>query len=120
VNKKGIGYAQSFSRKPTAFSIIFLLRVATAAGLRIGEVLGIEIDKHISPGFLTLSINQKVRHGKVERRLKTANGFRQVDPHPTIASLLKQFVGNRKAGFLILHPKGKTRLAHEYNPPPSA
>jgi hypothetical protein len=37
------------------------------------------------PDFLTLCIKQKVRHGKVEQRLKTANGFRQVDLHPTIA-----------------------------------
>src|SRR5260370_33294119 len=37
--------------------MIFIL--CGAAGLRIGEVLGIEIDKHISPDFLTISIKQK-------------------------------------------------------------
>ncbi len=42
-----------------------------AAGLRIGEALGIEIDKHISSDFLTISVRQKVRHCKVEERLKT-------------------------------------------------
>jgi len=85
--------------------LIFIL--CGAAGLRIGEVLGIEIDKHISPDFLTLYIKQKVRHGKVEQRLKTANGFRQVDLHPAIAGLLKQFVGDRKAGFLFCTRKEK-------------
>ncbi len=85
--------------------MIFIL--CGAAGLRIGEVLGIEIDKHISPDFLTLSIKQKVHHGRVEQRLKTANGYRQVDLHPAIAELLKQFVDNRKAGFLFQTRKRK-------------
>jgi integrase len=91
-------------RKPRE-RMIFIL--CGAAGLRIGEVLGIEIDKHISPDFLTLYIKQKVHQGRVETRLKTANGFRQVDLHPTIAGLLKQFVGDRKAGFLFCTRKGK-------------
>jgi integrase len=56
---------------------------------------------------LTLSIKQKVHHGKVEQRLKTANGYRQVDLHPAIAELLKQFVDNRKAGFLFQTRKRK-------------
>jgi hypothetical protein len=68
--------------------MIFIL--CGAAGLRIGEVLGIEIDKHISPDFLTLDIKQKVRHGLVEQRLKTANGFRQVDLHPCERFLIKK------------------------------
>jgi len=85
--------------------MIFIL--CGAAGLRIGEVLGIEIDKHISPDFLTLYIKQKVRHGLVEQRLKTANGLRQIDLHPTIAEVLKQFVGDRKTGFLFSTRKGK-------------
>ena len=45
--------------------MVFILCGAT--GLRIGEALGIEIDKHISPDFLTISVKQKVRHGKVEQ-----------------------------------------------------
>jgi hypothetical protein len=69
--------------------------------LRIGEALGIEIDKHISSDFLALYIKQKVRHGKFEQRLKAANGLRQIDLHSMIAGLLKQFVGDRKTGFLF-------------------
>jgi len=91
--------------RKTRERMIFIL--CGAAGLRIGEALGIEIDKHISPDFQTLCIKQKVRHGKVEQRLKTANGFRQVDLHPTIAGFLKQFVGDRNAGFLFCTRKGK-------------
>jgi len=84
---------------------VFILSGAT--GLRIGETLGIEIDKHISPDFQTLYIKQKVRHGKVEQRLKTKNGVRQVDLHPAIAALLREFVGDRKKGFLFCTRLGK-------------
>src|ERR1039457_5288913 len=70
-----------------------------AAGLRIGEALGLEIDKHISPDFLTISIQQKARHGKVEKRLKTASAFRKVDLRSEIAAALKEFAGDRKYGF---------------------
>ena len=38
--------------------MIFVL--CGAAGLRIGEVLGIEIDKHIAPDFLTLYLKQSL------------------------------------------------------------
>ena len=85
--------------------MIFIL--CGAAGLRIGEVLGIEIDKHISCDFLTLYIQQQVRRGKIEQRLKTANAVRQVDLHPAIATRLKQFVGRRKVGLLFCTRTGK-------------
>src|SRR5205823_5500125 len=41
------------------------------------------------------------------RGIKTANGFRQVDLHPSIAEMLKQFIGDRKTGFLFCTRKGK-------------
>lgn len=85
--------------------MVFIL--CGAAGLRIGEALGLEIDKHITPDFLTISIEQKVRHCKVEERLKNANAFRQIDLHPEIATMLKQFVGERKTGFLFRTRNGK-------------
>jgi hypothetical protein len=84
--------------------MIFIL--CGAAGLRIGEVLGLEIDKHISPDFLTLYIQQKVRRGKIEQRLKTANAVRQVDLHPAIATRLEQFVGRRKLGLCSALERG--------------
>jgi integrase len=85
--------------------MVFIL--CGAAGLRIGEALGLEIDKHISPDFLTISIEQKARHGKVEERLKTASALRKVDLHPTIATMLKEFVGERRNGFLFRTRNGK-------------
>ena len=78
-----------------------------AGGFRIGEALGIEIDKHISSDFRTISLRQKVRHCQVETRLKTASAVRQVDIHSTISTLLKAFVGERKSGFLFASRNGK-------------
>ena len=78
-----------------------------AAGLRIGEALGLEIDKHFSGDFRTLTVAQKVRHCVVENRLKNENAARQIDLHPSIADLLKQFVGDRKTGFLFQSKEGK-------------
>lgn len=78
-----------------------------AAGFRIGEALGIEIDKHISSDFRTISVRQKARHCKVETRLKTPSALRDVDIHPAIAGLLKAFVGERKSGFLFTSRNGK-------------
>src|ERR1700722_8187301 len=46
-----------------------------ATGLRIGEALGIEIDKHFSDDFATLLIRQQVWNGRVQSFLKTDNGI---------------------------------------------
>jgi integrase len=78
-----------------------------AAGLRIGEALGIEIDKHISSDFLTVHVRQKARHCKIEARLKTPSAVRDVDLHPAVASLLREYVGQRKSGFLFSSRSGK-------------
>ena len=84
--------------------MLFIL--AGATGMRIGESLGLEIDKHFSKDFLTITINQKVRHCKVEPRVKTASAKRQVDLHPSIAGLLRNFVGERTTGFLFQSRNG--------------
>lgn len=85
--------------------MLFIL--AGATGMRIGEALGLEIDKHFSGDFLTITISQKVRHCKVDERVKTASAARQVDLHSSIAKLLKSFVGERKTGFLFQSRNGK-------------
>jgi len=78
-----------------------------ATGLRIGEALGLEIDKHISSDFLTISIKQKARHCKIENRVKTTSAVRQVDLHPSIAAKLRLFVGERTSGFLFQSRNGR-------------
>ena len=81
-----------------------------ATGIRIGEALGIEIDKHFSDDFSTLHIRQKVWNGRVQSFLKTENGVRDIDLHPSIAEMLKTFVGDRYSGFLFCSKSGKSLL----------
>lgn len=90
----------ALARLPNSFfRVLFILLGAT--GARIGEMLAVEIDKHISPDYRTISIEQKVSDGIVEDWLKTEASWRKVDLHPAISELLKWFVGNRKSGFLF-------------------
>jgi integrase len=74
-------------------------------GLRAGEAIGLEIDKHISEDFRTLYIRQKVRRTKLELFLKTDAGRRDVDLCPALAALLKVYVGDRTSGFLFHNRK---------------
>jgi integrase len=85
--------------------VLFILCGAT--GMRIGEALGLDIEKHISPDFLTISIEQKARHCRIENRLKTGSAVRKIDLHPSIAVLLQEFVGERRSGFLFRSRNGK-------------
>jgi integrase len=85
--------------------MLFVLCGAT--GMRIGEALGLEIDKHISADFLTISIEQKARHCRIENRVKTINALRNIDLHSIVAALLREFVGERKSDFLFQSRKGK-------------
>ncbi|HKN60526.1 MAG TPA: site-specific integrase [Candidatus Acidoferrales bacterium] len=77
-----------------------------ASGLRFGEGLGLEIDKHVSDDCSTLLIRQKVWNGRVQPFLKTENGLRDIDLHPHVAALLKRFIGNRTSGFLFSSKNG--------------
>jgi integrase len=81
--------------------------IAAAGGLRIGEALGIEIDKHLSTDCSVISIKQKARQGRLEGRLKTPSAIRQVDLHSDVAKLLQAFIGMRRAGLLFQTKSGK-------------
>jgi len=84
-----------------------------AMGARIGELVGLEIDKHISPDFRTITISQQGKGRKIEKRVKTRASRREVDLHPDIAAVLKAFVGDRKTGFLFTTRKN-TPIASQY------
>jgi integrase len=92
--KSSKGYKQMF------------LALLAGTGLRAGEAIGIEIDKHISADFKTLYIRQKVRRAKLENFLKTDAGEREVDLCPVLATMLKEFVGERASGFLFKNRLG--------------
>jgi len=96
------------SRAPARERLLYVL--LGSSGIRIGEALGIEIDKHFTDGFSTLLIQQKVWNGRVQSFLKTENGRRDVDLHPSIATMIRDYVGGRKSGFLFCSKTGKPLL----------
>ena len=76
-----------------------------ASGLRIGEALGLEC-KHFNGEWLDVVQTIWGNRGQVQKP-KTKAGVREVDLHPDVASLLKSFIGNRKAGFVFQSRSGK-------------
>ena len=68
-----------------------------ASGLRAGELFGLEV-KHFNGDAVTVA--QSVWEGRVQTP-KTVNAFRQVDLHPAVAVMLRDFVGDRKQGFIF-------------------
>jgi site-specific recombinase XerD len=88
--------------------VLYVLLGAT--GMRIGEALGIEIDKHISDDFSILQIRQKVWNGCIQPFLKSDNGLRDIDLHPSVSAMVKAFVGDRTSGFLFCSKSGNPLL----------
>jgi integrase len=74
-----------------------------ASGLRAGELIGLEI-RHFDGS--AIQIQQSVWGSKVQPP-KTQHAFRFVDLHPDVASLLKQFVGERTTGFIFETSNGR-------------
>jgi len=87
-----------------------LLVLLGATGMRIGEALGIEIDKHISDDFSILQIRQKAWNGCIQPFLKSDNGLRDIDLHQSISAMLKTFVGDRTLGLLFCSKNGNPLL----------
>jgi integrase len=84
--------------------MIYIL--AAASGMRIGEVLGLEIHKHFVDDFSTVLVRQKVRKCKPENYLKTDNAYRDVDLHSSVVKMLKEFISSRTSGFLFASRRG--------------
>jgi len=84
--------------------------LAGCGPLRAGEALGLEIDKHISSDFRTLTIEQKAKRGEIQPYLKTKNGMRQVDLCTSLAEMLRTSVGERRAGLLFHSSTGAQLL----------
>ena len=81
--------------------------LAATSGMRIGEVLGLEIDKHFADDFSTVLVRQKVRKCEMEDYLKTDNAYRDIDLHSSVVKMLKEFIGLRTSGFLFASRNGK-------------
>jgi integrase len=77
-------------------------------GVRISELLALEVGKHISSDCTVLSIRQqRGKWGGTESTPKTEAGFRHVDLCPQLAKMLKDYIGDRKEGFLFKTENGK-------------
>jgi integrase len=75
-------------------------------GMRIGEVSGLEIDKHISQDASTIKIQQSVWSGSVQAP-KTRNALREIDVPSDLAHMLREFIGERHSGFLFKSRTGE-------------
>jgi hypothetical protein len=84
--------------------------LAGCGPLRAGEALGLEIDKHISSDFRTLLVVQKAKRGEIQPYLKTKHGTREVDLCSPLATMLREFVGDRRAGLLFHSSTGAQLL----------
>ena len=90
-------------RKPNERTLFIL---CGATGMRIGEVLGLEIDKHFADDFTTILVRQQARNRTLTTDVKTKNAIRNIDVHPEVAQLLRQFIGSRKKGLLFATRNG--------------
>jgi integrase len=77
-------------------------------GLRAGEALGLEL-QDVSPDASAIRIRQSVWNGK-KQAPKTRSALREVDLHPSLAAVLKVFVGERKSGLLFQTRNGRPLL----------
>jgi integrase len=91
------------------YRVLYAL-LAGCGPLRIGEALGLEIDKHLSEDFRTLSIVQKAIRGEIQLYLKTKNGTREVDLCSDLARMLREYVGDRRSGLLFHSSTGAQLL----------
>ena len=91
------------------YRVLYAL-LAGCGPLRAGEALGLEIDKHISPDFRTLHIQQKAKAGEIQPYLKTKSGEREVDLCCFLARMLRDFVGMRTRGLLFSTSTGAQLL----------
>jgi integrase len=92
-----------------------LFALCASAGLRFGEALGINM-KNVSPDCSTVKIVEKAWGSAVQDFLKTANGEREVDLHPLMATMLREYISRRasakhdaerKSGLLFCSRNGK-------------
>ena len=95
--------ANSLAIKPQ-MRMLFIL--CGASGLRVGEALGIRIEKVLDHGSRII-IDEKAWRGEIHDYLKTENGERGIDLPANVAKLLVEFIGGRKSGLLFCTRHGK-------------
>ena len=83
------------------YLMIYFLNLVT--GMRISEVVAIELEKHIEPDCSIIYVRQQRAKDRnaLKPDLKTEAGLRDIDLHPDAARILRNFIGTRKSGFLF-------------------
>jgi integrase len=73
------------------------------SGLRIAEATGLEVGKHFSNDCSIVHVRQQrsKKGHKIEAYPKTDAGIRDIDLHPDLAVLVKEYIGSRRNGFLF-------------------
>src|SRR5260370_9981248 len=92
-----------------------LFALLAGSGLRIGEALGLKVDKHISPDCKTLYVRQSVWNGK-EQDPKTENAVRDVDVCSDLAVILMDYIRYLTNGFLFHADSGTPLLQRNILP----
>ena len=95
--------------RPRRFVVIReQLRAVGSTRLRIGEAAGLEI-QDVSPDASTIRIRQSVWNVQKQAQ-KTHIALREIDLHPSLAAMLKAFIGEREAGLLFQTKNGRPLL----------
>jgi integrase len=83
------------------FRVLYCL--LAGSGLRIAEAMGLEIGKRFSNDCSIVYVRQQrsKKGHKIEKYPKTDAGIRDVDLHPDLVVLVKEYIGSRKNGFLF-------------------
>jgi len=86
------------------YQMLYALLAGT--GMRIGEASGLEIGRHISSDASVIKIQQSVWSGVIQTP-KTRNALREIDLPRNLALMLREFIGEKKSGFLFRSSTGK-------------
>jgi integrase len=82
-----------------------------AGGMRIAEVLALDIDKHISSDCRVIKVRGQVKENRIVSYLKTDAAYREIDLCPEVAELLKNYIGGRH-GLLFPSKTRKTPMSY--------
>jgi len=102
--------SEIISKAEGRYKVLFALLAGT--GLRIGEALALEIGEPsderstISADCKTIHVRKSVWRGK-KQDPKTGNAVRDIDVPASLATMLKDFIGNRTSGFVFQTKSGR-------------
>ena len=86
--------------------------LSAATGMRIAEILAIDIDTCLSPDCAMILVKQQVKRSQVVEYLKTEAAYRIVDLCPEAAEYLRKFVASRH-GLLFPSRKSTTPVSYQ-------